>query len=341
MVPVLKRARSPFFVKENVVPSWLHRCCAGLSKTAFNAASRSKKKFLCPTCKLLANERDLMELRTRVDELENKLSVLLSKSSEGKHTPGSYTAVVGSDKEVILVKTGAVQSPRRSRNDTGRKFNIIVHGVEESQNGSSRAARQINDMEAVIEVLSFVESLSPLAIKDLFRLGKFSKSRTKPRPLMVKFVRAADANSIISKSVQLRKPYFVKPDRSLEERKKDKCLLDVRWSLLQSGYDRSSIKIRYSSLYLNNNLVGKVDSTNTFQYEGDNPVSNEARSTSQSPHPTNIPQTISSTGSGQISINTSASPPRLVLQTGGPPQTSDCHITALPTPSHFNGKSQV
>ena len=279
-----------------------------------------------------------------MDELENKLSVLLSKSSEGKHTPGSYAAVVGSDKEVILVKSGAVQSPRRSRNDTGRKFNIIVHGVEESPkfNGSSRAARQINDMEAVIKVLSFVDSsISSLAIKDLLRLGKFSKSRTKPRPLMVKFVRATDANSIISKSVQLRKPYFVKPDRSLEERKKDKCLLDVRWSLLQSGYDRSSIKIRNSSLYLNNNLVGKVDSTNTFQYEGDNPVSNKASSTSQSPHPTNIPQTISSTGSGQTSINTSASPPRLVLQTGGPPQTSDCHITALPTPSHFNGKSQV
>ena len=213
---------------EGECSAWLHRCCARLSKTAFNAASRSKFFLLCPTCKLLANERDLMELRTRVDELENKLSVLLSKSSEGKHTPGSYAAVVGSDKEVILVKSGAVQSPRRSRNDTGRKFNIIVHDVEESPkfNGSSRAARQINDMEAVIKVLSFVDSsISSLAIKDLFRLGKFSKSRTKPRPLMVKFVRAADANSIISKSVQLRKPYFVKPDRSLEERKKDKCLL--------------------------------------------------------------------------------------------------------------------
>ena len=52
-------------------------------------------------------------------------------------------------------------------------------------------------MDKVTSIISKLDNdISSLAIKDLFRLGKYDKNKSKqskPRPVMVKFVRKADA----------------------------------------------------------------------------------------------------------------------------------------------------
>jgi len=48
-------------------------------------------------------------------------------------------------------------------------------------------------------------------IKDCFRLGKFNSSNTRPRPLMVKFLKATDISSILSNIKLLKPPIFIKP----------------------------------------------------------------------------------------------------------------------------------
>ncbi len=83
-------------------------------------------------------------------------------------------------------------------------------------------------------------------------------------PILVKFVRSADVISILSGVSKLQPPYFVKPDRSPSEREKEKCLISIRWSLVQSGIERKDIKIRNLSILVNNNRFGKVHSSIRF-----------------------------------------------------------------------------
>ena len=201
--------------------AWLHRWYAGLTKQAFKVASESNEKFCCSACRLLDAESEIKSLKKRVETLETQLSSLISKPAD--QGPLSYACAVGSPVTPTLPTT----KPAKSFNpvDSGRKFNIIVFGIEESACGTSRGCRQSEDILNVPKVLSDLDSsISPLSIKDSFRLGKFVPNSVRPRPLMVKFIRSTDASSVLSKSSQLSSPYLVKPDRSIEERKKDQCL---------------------------------------------------------------------------------------------------------------------
>ena len=112
---------------------------------------------------------------------------------------------------------------------------------------------------ALQELSSLNDSINANSIKDIFRLGKFKKDQNRPRPLLIKFLRATDAFSVLANSNQLKSPVSIKPDKPPEDREIDKILLGVRWSLIQKGTDRKSIKIRNKCLYVNNDLHGKIE----------------------------------------------------------------------------------
>lgn len=134
--------------------------------------------------------------------------------------------------------------------------------------GTTRSVRMSQDLEKVSEIFKSIDnSINDHSIKDLFRLGKFDSGRSRPRSILVKFVRCADASKVLSKVSSLSQPFIVKPDMSAAQRVRESILLKERWSLLQSGTNRKSIKIRNSSIYVNNILHGTVDSSNTFQCE--------------------------------------------------------------------------
>ena len=102
------------------------------------------------------------------------------------------------------------------------------------------------------------QSINAQSIKDSFRLGRFTANKKLPRPLLVKFVRAADASCVLSKRGLLPHPVMIKPDMSPEERTKESLLLKERWSLIQAGVPRNIIKIRNCRLFVNNKLHGQV-----------------------------------------------------------------------------------
>ena len=125
--------------------------------------------------------------------------------------------------------------------------------------GISRRDRFHSDLSSAAEVLSEVDNtIQGQSIKDCFRLGKFSAEARRPRAILVKFIRSADASSILSKRGSLRQPLFVKPDLSRAERVIDSLLMKERWNLIQSGTERKHIKIRNDSIYVSNKLHGKV-----------------------------------------------------------------------------------
>ena len=144
-----------------------------------------------------------------------------------------------------------------------RKFNILLYGIQECPSTQTRLQRMKSDLQNALQKLSSLnDSINANSIKDIsqFRLGKYIKDQNRPRPLLIKFLRATDAFSVLANNNQLKSPVSIKPDKPPEDREIDKILLGVRWSLIQKGRtDRKSIKIRNKCLYVNNDLHGKIE----------------------------------------------------------------------------------
>ena len=142
------------------------------------------------------------------------------------------------------------------------KYNVVLYGVEECRSGMSRSTRLESDLTSVVRVFSTLDSsIQSQSVRDCHRLGKFSPGASRPRPILVKFIRAADVSRIFSKRGSLSSPFFIKPDRSCSERVQASILMRERWHLIQSGLDRKNIRIRGDSLYVNRKLHGRVSNS--------------------------------------------------------------------------------
>ena len=185
----------------------------------------------------------------------------------------------------------------------------------------------LGHLTSVVSVLSGVDNaIQSQSIKDVYRLGKFKPDPKRSRPILVKFIRAADASSILSKKGSLSRPLVIKPDLSPEERLRDSVLLKERWSLIQSGTPRGDIKIRDSRLYVKKRLYGHFDKSK-FQYSSSPPqplLSSNDHSQSDVPTPRD---------NAPLSIKTlSIVPQNSVAESRSPTETS-------PTASGTNSTS--
>ena len=66
---------------EGPCQGWLHRRCAGLSKSAFKSVSNSTDPFYCPYCRLKAYEAQLLDLKSTLCAVTAELSKLKNKFS--------------------------------------------------------------------------------------------------------------------------------------------------------------------------------------------------------------------------------------------------------------------
>ena len=145
-----------------------------------------------------------------------------------------------------------------------KKFSIIAYGVSECPEGTSKPDQSSHDFGEVASFLLKVDSsIQPQSIKDMHRLGKYHHERPRPRPILVKFIRSADVSKVLAKRSLIQPPYSVKPYLSKEEQRCESALLKERWSLIQSGTSRESIKIRLKDgwIMVDSKLYGKWDST--------------------------------------------------------------------------------
>ena len=58
---------------EGICKGWMQRTCAGLSKTAFNAASESDNDFFCHYCSSKCKRDEIKALKQRMLSLEASL----------------------------------------------------------------------------------------------------------------------------------------------------------------------------------------------------------------------------------------------------------------------------
>ena len=226
---------------------WLHRYCAGVPAKVYKNLSEKGLTFYCFACSLDSHRKEIASLKGTVEALKSEIAELKSSSplpsSAHKSSPQVPTLPpprCPSSEEAVEPRPAVLPQPERSPTLMERKY-VILFGLDECPRGTSRSARLDEDLKKAIFVLSKADqSIDSNTIKDIYRLGRYTAENRKPRPLLVKFIRVADVARVLSKRGSL--PVIIKPDMSPHERKIESLLLKERWSLMQSGVPRESIK---------------------------------------------------------------------------------------------------
>ncbi len=139
-----------------------------------------------------------------------------------------------------------------------RKYNVIVFGLNEAAAGTPRSRRVDHDLGSISSVFREVDtSLDSTVVRSHFRLGKFNRQATKPRPVLVKQTRMSVVNTFLSKHGDLQPPVSIRADVSPSERARNSALLKERWSIIQSGIDKKRIKIAGNSIFVDKKLHAK------------------------------------------------------------------------------------
>ena len=248
--------------------SWIHRRCAGMSKAAFSSISKSTDPFFCPLCKLSKNELEVKLLKDKVSLLESKLQSALSQLESATW----YSRPATHSEASSLSDTAPSPGPQGSQfhGDTAsrsdQRCNVVIYGLQECRQGSSRQDRWEEDLKDIVSTLSSVaDTIDASSVKDHFRLGKYKLDSRRPRPILVKMIRANDVNKILSEASSLEKPLMIKPGLSRSQQRREALLLKERWKLLEQGVDRKAIKLRgYTSIYINNVKHGSLNNDNRY-----------------------------------------------------------------------------
>ena len=137
-------------------------------------------------------------------------------------------------------------------------FNVVMYGIKESPPKTSKAERQVQDLENITNAFENVDlQIEASSIRDCFRLGKYKSNASRPRPILIKFLRSTEATMALSKMSLFKAPVHIKPDLTQEERDIESFLLKERWSLIQTGFEKKRVKIRNKSIFIDNKLYGQ------------------------------------------------------------------------------------
>ena len=128
----------------------------------------------------------------------------------------------------------------------------------------SRIDRQKHDLGKILNTISSIDSsFTAASFKDFHRLGKFRQNASKPRPILVKFLRMFDATLVLSNRASIKSSQIsIKPDLTKDEREINNILLKERRALINDGIEQKNIMMRGNTLYLNKKPYGFVRNSN-------------------------------------------------------------------------------
>ena len=222
---------------------------------------------LAPLKALVSTQHSV--LTSRIDSLESNLnhlvedidSIVSQKVEQAVNLLQQNNSLSTDYSPPVSTSQSHCPTPKpTSSNSTNanRKFNLIVYGVPECPKGTPWTTRACRDLNSVSSVVSSIDgSVTKSSIRDCYRLGKYSESNKRSRPILVELHRSHDVSIILSKRSKLQgSSTFIKPDMSQAEKATEKILLNQRWQLIQAG--KTNIKIRGPRLYINGRLHGQV-----------------------------------------------------------------------------------
>ena len=183
---------------------------AGLTKPLFMLLSSLLVAFECPHCVIYNQNRCIDDLKQSVDKLANNLELVKLELSTQAKGPLSTTSASSprsvkksSSSSSVHRKKGNQASQVVSQDDdSSRKFNVVMYGVPEPASRTSRNTFTAKDCQSVV---SSAESADiTVSVCDWYCLGRFSKDRPKPRPLLVKLNSVSDVITILKAGGSLK-----------------------------------------------------------------------------------------------------------------------------------------
>ena len=249
--------------------TWLHRQCVALSVTCFKQLDKSDEPYLCPNCKLNKQQSEIINLNSEITALKSVLSSLEDKimslspvdQATANNVPSNH--VQRSYADTLKSTIASVSKELTSANNQSeRKFNVVLYGVDESPEGTRKHVRVAHDHDSVVEVVQALDSsLDQQSIRDCFRIGKYSKEKS--RPILIKLARVQSVTSILSNRKKLsedpkHRKIFIKRDMSKQERQNERLLLKERYQLIEAGTSRKDLRIRGNKLLVKNEVYGSV-----------------------------------------------------------------------------------
>ncbi len=209
--------------------------------------------------------KEVRELSSTLLKVQEKSTPDIDASPHDSNKPMSFSAAVHHVQNKNLPPRSSMPSLSRLSvsDDEERNLNIVVSGIPECKEGQSRKQSWISDLQNTSKL--FCESdtspaIPPSSIRDCRRLGKYSPENSRPRSILVRFNSCNVVMNILSKRSTFT-PYIIKPDLPPNIRLREKILLKERWNLMQSGTNKSSIKIKGNSLFVNGSPFGSVQNS--------------------------------------------------------------------------------
>jgi len=270
---------------EGSCQGWIHRKCAGVTRPAFDKLGESDTPYFCSHCTLVNQNKEINNLANIIKDLNTSIMSLTETISSLQSNITKQSNQVQQPSTSVSPPTA---SPRlvssNSFTSSDRKFNVVVYGITECPANTNKQSRTQADLATFTTTLKekkvMIESDS---IKDLHRLGKYNSGNAKPRPLLVKFLRSADAIQVLSNQALFKYPINIKPDLSPEELATESALLKERRALINQNVERKRIKMRNNVLYLDNKIYGKFNGTEFVRTASANIQSCEMDTTSVNP----------------------------------------------------------
>ena len=246
------------------------------SKRLFAGSEKSTNPFYYPHCQLQNLTSEISTLKETIKSLNESITTLQSTASPSdqlpisKSTPNispeASTADVSQPKQSLMNK---LLVPPLTLID--KKFNIVIYGIKESPPKTTKVNHLEQDLQNIIHAFANADfQIDANSIKDCIRLGKYKPEVSRPRPILVKFLKSTEATIALSKISLFKAPIHIKPDQTQEESDTEGHLLKERWSLTQLGFEKKRIKIRNKSIFIDNKLYGQY-SNSEFQRSQYNP----------------------------------------------------------------------
>ena len=172
----------------------------------------------------------------RVKHLEEKLKSLATEVSQSSNQSNTLdiASIVSQNNVNSDLQPEIITAPLKIK--SLHQSYVSPSFLEESSQSTNKYLRTQNDLNNLLAAFTDLNTtVDSNAIKHLFRQGKYKSDNSKPRTLLVKFLRATDVTSILKSKTQVKSPVYVKPDLSPEEQTKKSLLLKERCLLIQKG----------------------------------------------------------------------------------------------------------
>jgi len=158
---------------ESTCDAWLRRQCAGLSRILYISYQDGDDPFYCPHCRLTKQNQQLQEFKTIIENFSKEVLELkgiipqplrvadsqksVQQSQDGiKELTSSVSSNSDNNRPVQPIVT-TISNKARKDDDKAhedRKFNVVIHGLNEFNKGTPRHERFKHNLDKVTSIVA-------------------------------------------------------------------------------------------------------------------------------------------------------------------------------------------